>query len=400
MADRDNSGWGVFELSLFSLFVFALFGVIGWYLFDSRIVYVFAKWKLAESWLLSWVPWIQELRVQFSYAARIPDEVSFGTLVRYIYPLSFAFTVPFIAYFIYVGLKQLKHPTVIARRRFKVDELMLVAARNNTGVLPIQKAGLQTSKDPRWAPRLDPYEFAVNNMLFIVKQVARGGRIKQLNEAKSNEIFLAQLGKTHDFNPKSWEPEEKVMFAIFCEAAFEMGKNNSIGLRRTEGWTNSRKLRDSLNHSAHRKDSKADYSLANPLYKKWIGLMHTHPTLKKLMEHHRYTKTLLFALMTETTDDGFFDGVTRGVLTTAEFLWLRPWNRTLFYVLNAVGRKTPCVESAAVWAQYWAERKALDKGYILQQPVVEYATEGLKRDLIEIGELDDDVQKEKLLGSN
>ncbi len=39
-----------------------------------------------------------------------------------------------------------------------------------------------------------------------------------------------------------------------------------------------------------------------------------------------------------------------GVLITADFIWLRPMNRKLWYVLNSLGRKTPLVEGAGAYA--------------------------------------------------
>jgi len=44
-----------------------------------------------------------------------------------------------------------------------------------------------------------------------------------------------------------------------------------------------------------------------------------------------------------------------GVLITADFIWLKPMDRTLFYVLNSLGRKTPLVEGAGAYAQMHTE---------------------------------------------
>ena len=46
-----------------------------------------------------------------------------------------------------------------------------------------------------------------------------------------------------------------------------------------------------------------------------------------------------------------------GVLTSAEFIWLKPVNRTLFYFLNNYGRRTAWVECAGCVSHYAAEEE-------------------------------------------
>lgn len=45
----------------------------------------------------------------------------------------------------------------------------------------------------------------------------------------------------------------------------------------------------------------------------------------------------------------------KGVLPTAEFIWLRPLNRRLFYLCNNMGRRTAWPEVAGPWTHYQAE---------------------------------------------
>lgn len=47
----------------------------------------------------------------------------------------------------------------------------------------------------------------------------------------------------------------------------------------------------------------------------------------------------------------------KGVLPTAEFIWLRPVNRRLFYLLNNFGRRSAWTEVAGPWAWYLAEEQ-------------------------------------------
>lgn len=66
-------------------------------------------------------------------------------------------------------------------------------------------------------------------------------------------------------------------------------------------------------------------------------------------EKHAYTLTLMPTLLEISRSDG--------VLASAEFLWLKPVDRSLWYMLNSVGRQTAVVEVAGPFAHWRAEKK-------------------------------------------
>jgi len=72
---------------------------------------------------------------------------------------------------------------------------------------------------------------------------------------------------------------------------------------------------------------------------------------------------------------------TDGVLATAEFLWLKPIDRPLWYMLNSVGRQTAFPEIAGVFA-HWVAEKRLDRP--LKVPMVEEAVKALEMAMKEI----------------
>lgn len=79
---------------------------------------------------------------------------------------------------------------------------------------------------------------------------------------------------------------------------------------------------------------------------------------------------------------------TKGVLPTAEFIWLRPVNRQLWYLLNNLGRRTAWPETAGLWAHYMTETAIsrvdpLSRG--IEDPQVEEAVSALGRALYEEG---------------
>jgi hypothetical protein len=68
-----------------------------------------------------------------------------------------------------------------------------------------------------------------------------------------------------------------------------------------------------------------------------------------------------------------------GILPTFLFIWLRPTDRTLFYVLNQLGGGMAWAEGAGAYSHYLAEEKAQTA---INQPVVERAVKGLEKFLI------------------
>ena len=49
-----------------------------------------------------------------------------------------------------------------------------------------------------------------------------------------------------------------------------------------------------------------------------------------------------------------------GVLASSEFLWLKPLDRRLWYVLNHVGRQTAVVEVAEQFLTGWLEKRLVN----------------------------------------
>lgn len=79
-----------------------------------------------------------------------------------------------------------------------------------------------------------------------------------------------------------------------------------------------------------------------------------------------------------------------GILITADFIWLKPVDRQLFYVLNSAGRKTPQIEAAGAFAQYFAEDVF---GRPFPTPEVEMAVVALKKFLVKEGWTPDPMEQ-------
>ena len=70
-----------------------------------------------------------------------------------------------------------------------------------------------------------------------------------------------------------------------------------------------------------------------------------------------------------------------GVLPTAEFLWLKPIDRRLWYMLNSVGRQTPFTEVAGPFAHWLAETELTRPCLV---PIIDEAVNALEGAIKEI----------------
>ncbi|MBI5447337.1 MAG: type IVB secretion system coupling complex protein DotM/IcmP [Gammaproteobacteria bacterium] len=98
-------------------------------------------------------------------------------------------------------------------------------------------------------------------------------------------------------------------------------------------------------------------------------LLNKHVNEKKIQEicaNHAYMLTVMASMLELARQDG--------VLSSADFLWLKPLDRQLWYMLNTVGRQTAYVEVAAAYAHWRAE---IEFGRKIKVPMVGEAVKAL-----------------------
>jgi intracellular multiplication protein IcmP len=91
-------------------------------------------------------------------------------------------------------------------------------------------------------------------------------------------------------------------------------------------------------------DGKPDYSVALPTIKKYENT----ESVQNIIQKHAYQLTVMAELLKASRDDG--------VVPSAEFLWLKPIDRRLWYMLNSIGRQTPYSEVGGPFAHWRAEQ--------------------------------------------
>lgn len=205
-----------------------------------------------------------------------------------------------------------------------------------------------------WAMSMSPMQFAkryhllrVTEMVNSADQLSRQAQlVAKVIRTRANRIFATQLGR-------EWQgvdrlpPHYKALYAVFAAKA----SRDSAGARDL-----LMALSDSFN------SGKINYALANPLLQKYRD----NKFVTEVVGLHAYELTVMAALLRLARTDG--------VISSAEFLWLKTIDRRLWFVLNSVGRQTAVVEAAGPFAHWLAENEL---GRRIKTPMVEVASQAL-----------------------
>lgn len=215
-----------------------------------------------------------------------------------------------------------------------------------TPVLSLDLVNTDPEKGP-WAMAKLPLNFCREHELIYPKKAADGSIIWGLHRGPAHRIFVMQLGPLWR-GVDSLPIHIKALIAIFVARA---EKEKEI----------AKKLLTQISSSAS--SGKLDFTGVEELIQRYKNSR----VLKWLEKQHAYLNTLMPSLLEIARADG--------VLATAEFLWLKPLDRRLWYVLNSVGRQTAVVEVAGPFSHWLAERKVKRA---LKTPMVKEAVNALE----------------------
>ena len=228
-------------------------------------------------------------------------------------------------------------------------------------ILPISKQDLISTpidKGP-WAMSLNPMEFAKKYHLIREireqgtgeKLIQRGIKVRvEVLRDKAERVFKEQLGAP-------WEGIDKLN--DYTKALF-----TAFIARAHHDRVASRKLLDDI--SASSEAGKPDFSGTDALLKKYRD----SKKAAKIIAQHAYVNTLMPSILELARTDG--------VLSCADFLWLKPIDRKLWYILNNVGRQTAFCEVGGIFA-HWVVEKELRRRFSV--PMVGEAVTGLEKAL-------------------
>ncbi len=339
--------------------LFLLAGLLIWHFAHAYIVAFVFKIKLFEmesiqlfiSNLLqeeeAWIRAVNPASVTFEQLATISTAV--GNYIRY--PIIFFLLVMSVVIYF-------SNPTLRFRKTYSMKTLIDEESVLWPQVTPILKLNLldQHIDEGPWAMAMTPMQFAKKNKLLIEgppDHQSKGRPTVTVNAGEAKKVFTMQLGAY-------WESVEKLnntTKAIFAVCAARINRDR-------EG---AEKLLVQMSRSTS--SGKVNTSGADALIRK---AMRASSIVVDITNRHAYIYTVMASMLELARRDG--------VLPTAEFLWLKPVDRQLFYMLNNVGRQTAFPEIAGAFSHWLAEKEMRRR---LLVPMVSQAVKGLEEAITE-----------------
>lgn len=202
---------------------------------------------------------------------------------------------------------------------------------------------------PAFAEALGPEEWVAYNSI-----QAPDGKIDETSAAKAFQKQLIGRWK----GARHLKPYQQILLAAFCLKASRKRKECDVLLGRVACcWSHDKGL-----------DLKRDKKLLGEARSILKNKKLAAKTLEQANRHAFITTALLRALQ--------FAREEGGVLAPAQFVWLRGYNRALWYPLNNLGRQSLHTEAIGAMAHFKAER-------LTQRPVPSPKVEGAVETLSE-----------------
>ncbi|TAK77216.1 MAG: phosphoesterase [Gammaproteobacteria bacterium] len=366
--NQDSSSgmlWGIAAL-------FVALGVI-WVTLKRQIVVGYLTIKLFEIKFLSLFNEFYFASVQSSILSAMadPQKVTFNELVSLGAVAGEWVRYPFMIFLIALAVVvYFGNSTRSFKRTYNMRDLAKLEKDNWPQISPVLNLNLEKTDidSGPWAMAMTPIQFCKRyKLLEEVRPQRREGMSRKewdrvevvLKRGEANKLFALQLGPLWRGIDKL-PPHTRALFAVF---AARINADTSAAAE----------LLYTLNVSAA---TKLNISGANELIKK-----HEKTKLvQQIIHSHAYVLTVMAAMLEAARADG--------VQASADFLWLKPLDRRLWYTLNTVGRQTPFAEVSGIFAHWLAEKEA---GRKLLVPVVEEATKALEIALKEVVYRPDDT---------
>lgn len=338
---------------------FAVLGML-WYAFKTYIVLYYLKFKLVQLAFLSiFAPThFEPLQNALHTAIANPSTITFAQLIAIGNGVGDITRYPFVILLLGLGvLVYFGNSTRMFRNIYSMRDFAKLEKVNWPQISPVVDLDLvktDIDKGP-WAMAMTPMQFCKRHQLLEeVRQQRREGMTRKewdkieiaLKRGDTTRLFALQLGPMWNGINKL-PPHMRALFAVFAARINADSKSAADLLLQ-------------LNMSP---PGKLNMEGVEDLIKKHADTK----LVKKITDSHAYVFTVMASMLEGARDDG--------VQASADFLWLKPIDRRLWYTLNTVGRQTPFAEVAGVFAHWVAEKEA---GRKLSVPMVEEATKALE----------------------
>jgi intracellular multiplication protein IcmP len=206
---------------------------------------------------------------------------------------------------------------------------------------PFRPPGAPVPADlPPFAEALSPEEWLAFHSIPILTD-------KQIDREAATRAFARQLGRPW----RGWQamtPERQVLLAAFALKSVRKRKESDelIG-RLAQCWT------------------KEVLKIDSKLLREARSILRNGKISEKILikcNQHAFETTVMVRALATAREEG-------GVLAPATFVWLRAYDRTLWYPLNNLGRQAFHMEALGALAHYKAEK-------LTQRPIIRPKVEG------------------------
>ena len=356
--DKDTYGllWGLAAVTVI--------GFVVWHFYSAQIIHGFIALKKYETLAIMFFIDNENLRTiiqGLGMASVDPSSLTWNVAAKYSDYIGEFLKYPAIFILVVMALVMLRgSATMRFTKAYNMDTLAQQEKENYPQIAPIANLNLieeDIDKGP-WAMSMNPMQFARSEKLLKVELVSdHKAAWKSEGLAKATVIrelafqtFANQLGPLWS-GVDNLPPHTKAIFAAFCA--------------RVEHDTDAcRAYLGKLSKSAAK--GQVDYSDTEDYLKKYGKAK----AVVKCGQKHGYVLTIMASMLLLARVDG--------VLPSADFLWLKPLDRRLWYVLNCVGRQVCVPEVAGVFAHWYAEK---EMGRPLTVPMVDEAVNALEKAL-------------------
>ncbi len=216
----------------------------------------------------------------------------------------------------------------LIKRQSEVFPIISPFAEFNPSKQPVRPPGSPVPAElPLFSEALGPEEWIAYNSI----PVPDG----KLDEEVAKKAFIKQLGKPWR-GPLRLKPYRQILLAAFClkAARKRTESDNMLGeLATCWNYKTGLKIKPQLLRKARKVLKNRD--LAGPTI--------------RLCNQHAYQNTALIRALLNAREEG-------GVLAPAQFVWLRGYDRELWYPLNNLGRQSFHMEALGAMAHFKAEK--------------------------------------------
>lgn len=357
--DQSDNATGL----LWIIAAILIFAWIVWYVYRVQLTKAYFFLKLYEIKLISY--FTNRLNdVRDVILSTDPATLSFKDVVQVGNAVGEYLRIPIIVFILILAIGiYFTNSTRSFKRSYSMRDLAEAEKKNWPQICPplgldLDKQDIDTGP---WAMALTPMQFCKRYKLLEEHKPERKEGLARrewnqievsLKRGQATKIFSIQLGPL-------WQGIDKLplhtraLFAIFA-AKYHSDITATTAMVNQLGISSKTKL---------------DFTGVDALCKKYQD----SKIVKRIMQSHAYVLTVMASMLLTAREDG--------VLASADFLWLKPVDRRLWYMLNAVGRQTPFVEVAGPFA-HWNAEKIMGRRLLV--PMVEEATNALEVALKEI----------------